>query len=225
MTNELVRKSNYLNQFTCYKSTPQLKIFSILLSEIKKNPNQEVYTLYIQDIFKEFGGSQENYNQLKNICKQMMKIIDIPKERGFCLTALFYKINTEEKGTIEFTVNPELIPQLLVLSEFTSYYLKNIMHLKSAYSIRIYELLKQYASKENSGWWKVSIDDLRDILGIDKKQYKLYADFKRKVILVAQRELQETTDTAFAIEEHKRGRRVEMITFHIKDKHQQASTD
>jgi len=75
----------------------------------------------------------------------MGKMVDIPQEKGFCLSALFYNIDTKEDGIINFEVNPSLKPYLLnITNNFTSYHLDTIAHLKSTYTIRIYELLKQY---------------------------------------------------------------------------------
>ena len=56
----------------------------------------------------------------------------------------------------------------------------------SQYSGRIYELLKQYQS---IGLRIFKIEDLRLLLGIEIGEYKLYGDFKRKILLKAQKEI------------------------------------
>jgi plasmid replication initiation protein len=146
----------------------------------------------------------------------MGQMVEIPKEKGFKFSALFYDINTDENGLIEFEVNPNLKPYLLnITNNFTSYDRHKISHLKSFYSIRLYELLKQYQDKTGGGWWKVTLEKLKEILKISEKQYKLYGHLKDKVILVAQRELKEKTDIKFSFEEQKKGRKIDVITFYI----------
>ena len=146
----------------------------------------------------------------------MGQMVEIPKEKGFKFSALFYDINTDENGLIEFEVNPHLKPYLLNISHnFTAYDRNKISHLKSFYSIRLYELLKQYQDKTGGGWWKVTLDKLKEILKISKNQYKLYGHLKDKVILVAQKELAEKTDIKFSFEEQKKGRKVDVLTFYI----------
>lgn len=213
---ELVVKDNALNQYTFYKSAIQLKIFTLIIISIRKAPKENIYSLSIKDIFKNFWGSKENYTQLKKVCKNMMKVVDIPKEKWFLLETLFYRINTSNNGVVDFEVNPNLKPYLLNISKNFSYYHKeNIVKLVSNYSIRIYELLKQYQNKTGDGWWKVTIDKLRELLSINDKSYPRYPNFKQKIILVAQKELALKTDIKFSFEEQKKGRKVDSIIFYI----------
>ena len=217
--NNLVVKSNELNQFTFYKSTIQLKMFSKVILEIRKDKNKKIYRIFINDFFSDFKGSKENYSYLKKSCQKMGQMINIPKEKGFSLKALFYEINTDEKGYIDFEVNPNLKDYILdVTSYFMTYYYDNIINLNSNYSFRIYELLKQYQNKTSlDGWYKVEVEILRDILEIDKKLYPKYSNFKNKVLNVAQKELAEKTDICFRLEEDKRGtRKIQVLIFHIK---------
>lgn len=216
LNTELVVKDNALNQYTFYKSSVQLKIFTQLIIEIRKDPKKVTYSLEIKDILKKFWGSEKNYFQLRNICKKMMQIVDIPKEKWFSLETLFYRINTEENWLIGFEVNPNLKPYLVnITNNFTSYHLEYIVKLTSGYSIRIYELLKQYQDKIGWWWWKITIDKLRELLKIDDNIYPRYPNFKQKIILVAQRELEEKTDIKFQFEEQKKGRKIDVITFYI----------
>lgn len=213
---ELVVKDNALNQYTFYKSAIQLKIFTLIIISIRKAPKENIYSLSIKDIFENFWGSKENYTQLKKVCKNMMKVVDIPKEKWFLLETLFYRINTSNNGVVDFEVNPNLKPYLLNISKNFSYYHKeNIVKLVSNYSIRIYELLKQYQNKTGDGWWKVTIDKLRELLSINDKSYPRYPNFKQKIILVAQKELALKTDIKFSFEEQKKGRKVDSIIFYI----------
>ena len=97
--------------------------------------------------------------------------------------------------------------------KFTSYQLENVVRLNSVYSIRIYELLKQY---ERIRKRKLTLEELRYFLGIEKDKYKQYGHLKNKVLLVAQKEINKKTDIQFTFNEIKTGRKVTGFEFDIK---------
>ena len=92
------------------------------------------------------------------------------------------------------------------------YDVKNILKLPSTYSIRIYELLKQY---ERIGERKFAVKELKEILGINR-EYKLYGHFKDRVIDKAQSDLKTFTDIQFTYTEVKKGKAVEILVFQIR---------
>jgi hypothetical protein len=72
--------------------------------------------------------------------------------------------------------------------------------------------LKQY---EKIGNRTFDMHNLRALLGIEETQYRLYADFKKRVILAAQEELSEKSDISFSFEEVKVGHAIGKIKFNI----------
>ena len=124
-----------------------------------------------------------------------------------------YRMGT---GYVDVSFDPELKPFFLHLKErFTTYKLDNVIRLKSVYSIRIYELLKQY---QGIGKRTITIDSLRKMLGIEPKEYRLYGHFKDKVILVAHHEINEKTDISFSFREIKHIRKVNELEFTVTTK-------
>ena len=215
--NDLVVKSNDLNELPIYKKSLELKLFAKIIALVREDPNQDIFTFQVKDFMKEFTGSTENYQYIKKAAKNMM-IAERVESRKIILEVIFRRIDIAESGTISFKIDPEFKPLVVNLSKnFTQYYLQNIAKLKSAFSIRIYEILKQW---ETIGNKKFSISAIRFLLKIDDKKYKLYGHFKSKVLLVAQKELEEKTDIKFDFEEIKTGRRITDIHFFIKPNHQ-----
>lgn len=108
---------------------------------------------------------------------------------------------------------------------FTQYQLIQIQKLVSSHSVRIYEILRMAYNRHCSGSAVVIHDiplgELKAMLGIKRGAYRLFANFRRKVLEVACRELAEKTDLSFAIETVKKGRSVAAIRFHIHDNEQQ----
>ncbi|MBF0555934.1 MAG: replication initiation protein [Nitrospirae bacterium] len=117
------------------------------------------------------------------------------------------------KGYIELEFSPRLKPYLLQLKErFTAYQLQNVMRLDSSYSIRIYELLRQYGK---IGKREFTVMELRKVLRIPDDQYHFYANFRKRVLLTAQKELQAKTDISFEFTEKKTGRAVTSLSFYV----------
>jgi plasmid replication initiation protein len=144
---------------------------------------------------------------------RVLKIWDLEKKILLQINWLSSAKYYFKDGIIELCFDPNLKPFLLKLKErFTAYSLQIAIKFDSAYSIRIYELLKQY---ENLGTRSISVKELRAFLGISDKEYKKYYDFKRRVILKAYKELKEKADIYFEFEEKKKGRKIEEIVFYI----------
>lgn len=105
--------------------------------------------------------------------------------------------------------------------KFTVYNIDNIVDLKSTYSIRIYEILKSYEWLNEVVF---NLDELKKIIGVksfdEENQkwidiYPRYPNFKQRVLLVAQKELEEKTDIRFNFVEVKTGRKITQIKFII----------
>jgi hypothetical protein len=104
------------------------------------------------------------------------------------------------------------MPYLLNLQKnFTEYKSRNVMHLQSVFSIRIYEILKQYL---NIGKRVIELETLREMLGISGK-YPKFSNIKQRILEPAKNELSQT-DISFAYEPIKTGRRVTAIRFTVK---------
>jgi plasmid replication initiation protein len=90
--------------------------------------------------------------------------------------------------------------------------------MRHSYSIRFYELLKQY---ESIGWRYFELDELMDILGIKPDEYKLYAHFKARVLKPVKAEFdekyqQKELDLTFDFKEHKEARKVVGLRLEIQ---------
>ncbi|MGL4450774.1 MAG: replication initiation protein, partial [Sarcina sp.] len=82
------------------------------------------------------------------------------------------------------------------------------------YAQRLYDLLRVWSGTKQVINYEV--EELKELLQIDEK-YNLYGDFKRRVILPAIKELNETGYFKIDIKENKVGRKVYSIDFIVKD--------
>jgi plasmid replication initiation protein len=213
--NDLIQKSRF------NLSMQEQKIILYLISKI--NPEDSEFKLYEFKIreFCEVCGieseSGKNYSMLKNTIINLIN-------KGFWVetNGEYVSMNWIEKarinpksGTIKIRLDDDMKPYLLELKEkFTIYSLYFTLAMKSKYSLRIYELLKSY---QNLGKCEFKIDQLKNILYADN--YKLFSDFKRYVIDIAVREINNYGDISTSYELERQGRKVHKIKFTIQPKY------
>ena len=132
--------------------------------------------------------------------------------------------------TLASNYNPLIKSQLQQLAKrFTSYFLSNVANMKSAYSMRIYEIAVMYlnASSKQKTMFIKKIGDLKHHLGISDK-YKNFYDLKRRVLEHARKEINKHSDITLNYEVIKRGRSPYEIKFTVtrkKTQEQQLSFD
>lgn len=215
--NYLVTKANTLITSNYDLSLEEQRIILTLASTVQPNDEDfKPYKFKISDFMELLGVEDKSkYSVIPKITKELMKkVFEI--ENGNKITQISWLSSAEyEKGTgiVELEFSPKLKPFMLGLKEFyTSYRLKNILELKGKYSIRMYEILKSNEFKRSA---EITVDGLRKILKADKDSYKVYQNFKNRIIIQAQKELKEKTDIKFDYEEIKTGRKVTSIKFYI----------
>lgn len=220
MDKQLVVKSNFLVEASYRLSAVEQKIILTLATKIKKTDKEFQKYFFNFGELAHFLGLKTNadYAYLREVTQNLLsKVLTLKKENSILQTHWLESVEYfENKASVALCFNPELKPFLIQLkNNFTKYQLKYTIQLKSLFSIRVYELLKQY---ENIGFRKFPLEELRDRLGIKKEEYPLYGNFKAKVLVVAQKELKAKTDLSFKFEEVKTGRKVTDIKFNIHTK-------
>jgi plasmid replication initiation protein len=98
--------------------------------------------------------------------------------------------------------------------QFTKLKLKEMFGFSSFYSFRIYLMMMQF---RETGFCKISIDDLRYTLDLNEK-YHLFADLKRRVIDTAIDEINEKSPCSVQYELIKKGRTYTHLELRFKEK-------
>ena len=223
----LVKKSAALVNAKFQLSELAVKIISVLIASLRQDDIKfKKYTLNISE-FKELSGlsGRSIYENLKKVGEDLMSSpLHFPDEEGGFLMVNWVSSVQYKKGlgVIEFEMTEKLKPYLLELKgDYLSYEIKNILALKSSYIIRLYELCKHEYNKINqyTGHKVVAFDiDLalfRNIFDIPKSyQYK---DVRVRILDKAIIQFEEKTDITIKYEEHKLGRKVDKLTFTIRE--------
>lgn len=216
MKNRNIIKQDYHLVNAKYKlNTSEIKFILTALSQIDTDDKEfKEYEIKVSELEAKLQ-SEQNETRLKQFAKRLMsKPLEVPIKDGWIIFNWFSKIQYV-KGQSKFIVriDKDLKPYLLELKErFVKYNLRYILPLTSNYSIRLYQLLKEYEKLTRRTFTVVELQDLLQV----PNSLKRYDNFKRKVLKVAEKELIENCDIFFEFEEIKEGRKVNEILFRIK---------
>jgi len=213
----LITKSNKLIEASYNLTEVEQKIIMTLISLVQPSDKDfQSYTFSIKDFIKLIGGnSNTRYKELEDITRSLLsKTYEVRFEDRLSQVQWLSQADYNYKqGTIQLTLHSFFRPYLLQLKrEFTSYQLKNVSKLKGQYSIRIYELLKQYERLKERTF---DLDDLRQKLAVTDK-YPAYGNFKQRVLVPAQKQINKKSDISIDFKEIKVGRAVKRIKFIIE---------
>jgi len=207
-----------------YKLNPlPLKFITTLITGLKRGDDiNEEYVFKVKD-FKELTGLKRKdlYWAVKEALKELLeKPLHIPTDDGFFMCNWVSGGNyIESQGEVRCMIYPKLRPYLLeAQKKFLKYRLENILSLRSSYSIRMYEILKDWLnmySKYNKKAEKIiTLKEFREMLEIPRS-YR-FNNIKVQILNKAKTELSEHTDIIFDYEEIKTGRKVTHLHFIIR---------
>lgn len=223
--NHIVQKRNVLNEIRANNMTLQeLRFFSIYLAKINKDKPEE--TRLVRFPLSEFqaimGLGRIDIEYMKNVTNSLLcKVVNVPNESGGYIGFQLFKecvVDKDKNGEwyVEIDAHDRALPLMFEFkNKYFTYQLWNALRLRSSNQLRMYEILKQY---ETAGTRVLELQKLRSLLGIDKKEYPRFGDFKKWVIDACQQALEENTDIKFTYESYgKRGKggKIQQLKFVI----------
>jgi plasmid replication initiation protein len=233
---KLIKKSNDLIEAKYKFDIWETRIFTSVLTQIDRfDEDFKVYRLYLRDIIKEFDINNGNaYELLRTAADSLMnkkfyldyegdgaerqRVYHIIRNVDY-MTKLIDESKRHLNEYIDISIDPVMKPLLLQLKEqYTTYDMRNIIKFKSSYTVRIYELLKQY---ERIGHRIIDVEYLKTAFEI-KDEYPLFGNFYQKIIEPAHVAINDYTDLFISeIEKIKEGKRVTALrfSFHRKTEH------
>lgn len=213
----VVSKSNCIVEASYRLNVSEQRIIALLTAQI--HPDDADFKPYrfkvaeLEELLQ--ANNKAVYGEVRELTRGLIKRVlqinepDGPLQIAWLSSAKYFT----GKGEVELCFDPKLKPYLLQLqSRFTSYKLHNVIKLRSRYSVRLYELLKQYEAKNKRSF---KLDELRLLLGLAEGEFATWKDFRRNVIDLAERELPKKTDIAFSYIARKSGRAVAFVDFTI----------
>lgn len=226
----LIKKSNNLVESRYKFDIWETRFFLSILAQIRKDEaDLRKYRIWYKDIIKTFGlNSGDAYASLRDAAKSLIRkpvrtsyyVDGVKREQEASLiTQIDYMAEGKDGSAsheyIDVMVQDNMKPFLLQLQKnFTAYDLRNVVKL-GVYSVRMYELLKQY---ESIGTRTLTIDEMKIMFELTH-EYQKYNDFYRWVIKPSEAEINRYTDILILdIEKLKEGRKVTALRFKFRKK-------
>jgi len=213
--NDLVQKARF------QLSLQEQKVILFMISKLKPETIDFTYQDFsIIEFCKICGIDYNNGKNYKNVKDTIKALADksawlkLDKDTETLVRWINKVTISKKSGLIKLRLDDDMKPFLLQLQQnFTSYELLYTLAMRSQYSVRLYELFKSYEWRRRC---KFDMEGLKKILFAE--QYKRFPDFKRYVLDIAMREINDLTDIAVEYEIIKVGRKYGGIEFSIRTK-------
>lgn len=223
---KLIRKANEFVEARYKFDIWETRVFAYMLTMIKYTDTDFAeYKINVGDIVKKFDLSNGGfvYDEIKKASDKLLsKKVQIERTTSEGIVEIldtYLVVSTArlkeatKDNFIKLSFHPALKPFLLELQQrYLVYDIRNILSLTSIYTIRLFELLKQY---QKIGKRRFEVDELKLLLSIEPNEYILYGHFKDRIIKRAQKDLYEHTDIYFEFKEEAEKKRVYAMTFFI----------
>ncbi|MGU3473105.1 replication initiation protein [Paenibacillus sp. D51F] len=197
--------------------TERRLIFSLVSLVQPDDEEFKTYTVSIKDLANLIGVEGKSfYSRVEKAIDSLQSkqlILSHDKNTRQKITWVQSATYKDGEGRVTIKLSEDLAPLFRNLKRaYTKFRLKNVIKLKSEYSWRLYEILKEREFRKER---ILKISELRHLLNIPDDKYKMLKHI-RELIENAQRELEEKTDISFTYEIHKRvGRTVDSFIFRI----------
>jgi plasmid replication initiation protein len=222
--NNIIKKHNELVKKARYSLSEQgIKLVSMLISMIRIDDKDfQEYHLQVKDFAIAINSSSNDiFKQVDKLTEDLMsKPFKIGDEKfNWC----YYARYRQGEAHLVLKIAPELKPYLLELKEdFLEYNIKDILMLKSAYVIRLYELItmewnqyKHYNPNAKSFTFELEIEELKKLFEIPLSY--LYKDIRVNIIDKAVKQFEEKTNIKFTYEEQKLGKKVVRLQIKVSE--------
>ncbi|MGL6105444.1 replication initiation protein [Romboutsia sp.] len=224
--NRVLMKNNMLVKARYSLSLVENRIFLSMLYKLQKKSDGiltcSISHLEFKDIvkFKEKNTIKGILDILEELRKKPIYFREEKKNKKGSLWGAYGFINgyeyDDELGIFNIEASEKihnLLKEYLKMG-YTPINVQIWLSLNNSYAQRFYDLLRLWSGTKDTISYK--IDDIKELLMLDDK-YGKYNDFKRRVILPAIKELNETGYFEIDIKENKVGRKVDSIDFIVKD--------
>ena len=229
MKTELIVKDNALINASYNLDLVEQRLILLAILEAREsgkgiNANDPL-TVHAESYINQFGVHRNTaYQALKDACDDLFA-------RQFSYQSLSEKGNVinhksrwvsevayiDNEAVVRLIFAPAIVPLITRLEEqFTKYEIQQISNLTSAYAVRLYEILIAWRSTGKTPL--ITLYDFRQKIGVLDTEYKRMYDFKKYVLDIALKQVNEHTDITVKVEQHKTGRSITGFSFSFKQK-------
>jgi plasmid replication initiation protein len=213
---ELVVHHNNLTESIYNFNELELNLFVVIICKMR-NESENLVKFEANEIKTLINSKNRSYSRFEKVIHGLQdRTIELKTESGYKRVKPFPTLDFDLKNkTVEVEMNSKLIPQFRELKErFTKYLLADFLNLKSKYSKRIFQLLKQY---ESIGKRDISIEDLKRFLECNTDGYKKLYILETRILKPSLNDINTSTSMNVGYEKIKNGRKVVGFHFFINE--------
>lgn len=174
---DYVEKAHPLVEAKYSFSIWEMRIFGLVVANTdKKDLELQQHRFYLADMVREFGVSKSAYPEIKKAVKKLQAAtlrIPYQTEEGY-ERYIAYNVTSistmpkeygeiEDNDYIEIKLSNDIKDFVIQMKSYLKYHKKNLLYVKTPYSMRLYELLKRYEFRNER---TIEIAALREKLGI-----------------------------------------------------------
>jgi len=215
---KIVKQKIELSNASSPLTRSEIDFIFTIISQIKKEDTEfKDYYFTIKELEvkmeRKLNAKQVQDMTLSLFSKPLLLPVDGKLDSKNWIAVNWFKHVQYKDGNISCSFDKRLKPYLIgINNKFSKGSLSVLLPMRSRYSKEIYMLLTYDAFR---GFYEAEVEHLMKKLKVPKSML-VYADFKRKVLLQAQKDLAKFSDITFTFEEIKKGRKVHRLKFNIK---------
>lgn len=215
---EIVKANNDLFRARCkIKDVLAGRIFMAFASlvnekDVKENERFVEYKITASSVLNGINAGGDNYKQLRDAAYSLIdqKLEKRRSKNSFKVYTLFSSIDYEN-GIITGEFHKDLVPFFIAArGVFTRINLQQYMRLPSIYSQKLFGFLTSWNDKPEK---EIEISELHTMLDTPESLQNDFAQFRRRVLEKAYKDITEQTNLSFEWEPIKKGRTVIAVRF------------
>lgn len=202
----------------------QRKVFNVLLKNSFEKGESEKYEIPIGWLANRSSFVSNDYKYLKGSLINLMNTVielnifneDFKNGIEWGATTLLSCASLKKNGVLEYTFSPFINEMIFKPEKYAEINLDEEFKLKSKHSFILYELCQRFIRLKRTPKWDLA--SVRKLMGVKDDEYKLFSDFKRRILKDSQNEINEKTNLNISLEVNKIGSRIDKIFFNIDEK-------
>lgn len=210
-----VKQHNAITSGRYEYTSAMLDILFMTLAMMDSNkPNKREFQIYQKDI-EAITGRKWDYDTLKESTEGIgSRMFEIETPDSLTQLWLFSSVKyLKGQGSFIIKINEDAMPYFFELkNNFTMLHLRSVLSCSSKFAKRLYAIACQWRSV---GSVTFEISELKQMLGLldkdGKEQYDRISEFKKSVLGIAVKQINEFTDIQISFELIKRGRSFQKV--------------
>lgn len=220
-----LKKHIYAIHCTNNLTLVQRKLFNALLFNAYKDlPYKNKFEIPVRRLCDLIGYNSKDFKNLKNLLKALVttalewNVIDYesPKIKEKWKTSSIVSAATLEDGLCTYEYSSTMAEFLYQPALYGRLNLNLMAKFKSSYGIALYENCIRYSGLPQTPWF--SLEVFRKLMGVLDNQYEAFNNFKRKVLDVAVKEVNDLSPILIVAEIKRKNQKAVAIRFIISSK-------